>query len=57
MTRVIYVVLNHNSTVLGQFPTKIEAESEATFYRYQTGNAAYVDEVTLRISEEEHNHA
>jgi hypothetical protein len=39
-----YVVRNHNGTLLGVFDTEREAEKEAKEYRYQTGNAAYVDE-------------
>jgi len=39
-----YVVRNHNGTLLGVFDTEHEAQAEAKEYRYQTGNAAYVDE-------------
>jgi hypothetical protein len=39
-----YVVRNHNGTLLGVFDTEREANAEAKEYRYQTGNAAYVDE-------------
>jgi len=42
--KVKYVVRNHNHTVLGVFDTEHEAETEARFYREQTGNPAYVDE-------------
>jgi hypothetical protein len=39
-----YVVRNHNGTLLGVFDTEHEAQADAKEYRYQTGNAAYVDE-------------
>ena len=39
-----YVVRNHNGTLLGTFSHKDDAERDAKEYRYQTGNAAYVDE-------------
>ena len=38
-----YVVRNHNHTVLGVFDNEHDAEKDAKEYRYQTGNAAYVD--------------
>jgi hypothetical protein len=38
-----YVVRNHNGTLLGTFSHKDDAEKDAKEYRYQTGNAAYVD--------------
>jgi hypothetical protein len=41
-----YVVRNHNGTLLGEFDTKHEAELDAQEYMYQTGNAAYIEEVT-----------
>jgi hypothetical protein len=40
---MIYRVYNHNNTLLGEFKTKREAESEAKIYRDATGNAAYVE--------------
>ena len=40
-----YVVRNHNGTLLGVFDTKREAELDAQEYMYQTGNAAYIEEV------------
>ena len=42
--QMMYVVRNHNHTVLGVFDNKDDAEKEAKEYRYQTGNPAYVDE-------------
>jgi len=41
-----YVVRNRDSTLLGEFDTKHEAELDAQEYMYQTGNAAYIEEVT-----------
>ena len=41
-----YVVKNHNGTLLGTFSHKDDAEKDAKEYRYQTGNAAYIEEVT-----------
>ncbi len=41
--KVQYVVRNHNGTVLGEFDNEHDAEKDAIEYRYQTGNAAYVD--------------
>ena len=38
-----YVVRNHNHTVLGVFDNADEADWEASEYRHQTGNPAYVD--------------
>jgi hypothetical protein len=38
-----YSVYNHNYTLLGQFKTRKAAEAEATYYREQTGNAAFVE--------------
>jgi len=38
-----YVVRNHNHTVLGVFDNAGEADWEASEYRHQTGNPAYVD--------------
>jgi hypothetical protein len=40
-----YVVRNHNGTFLGAFDDKDEAELDAQEYMYQTGNAAYIEEV------------
>ena len=40
---MIYVVRNHNHTVLGVFDNEQDAEKDAEEYRYQTGNPAYVD--------------
>jgi hypothetical protein len=42
-----YVARNHNGTVLGVFDTELEAQADAKEYRYQTGNAAYVDREEL----------
>ena len=39
-----YVVRNHNGTLLGTFSHKEDAEKDAKEYRYQTGNAAYIEE-------------
>jgi hypothetical protein len=41
--KVRYVVRNHNHTVLGVFDNADEADWEASEYRHQTGNPAYVD--------------
>ena len=42
---MMYRVVNHNDTLLGEFPTRKLAQAEAREYREQTGNAAYVEEV------------
>jgi hypothetical protein len=39
----MYAVYNHNYTLLGRFKTRKAAEAEATYYREQTGNAAFVE--------------
>ena len=39
----MYVVRNHNGTLLGTFSHKEDAEKDAKEYRDQTGNPAYVD--------------
>jgi hypothetical protein len=39
----LYVVRNHNGTLLGTFSHKEDAERDAKEYRDQTGNPAYVD--------------
>ena len=39
----LYVVRNHNHTVLGVFDNEHDAEKDAKEYRDQTGNPAYVD--------------
>lgn len=39
----MYVVRNHNHTVLGVFDNEHDAEKDAKEYRDQTGNPAYVD--------------
>ena len=41
---MMYVVRNHNHTVLGVFDNEHDAEKDAEEYRHQTGNPAYVDE-------------
>jgi hypothetical protein len=41
-----YQVFNHNNTLLGEFPNAAAALKEAMVYRHQTGNAAYVEQVT-----------
>lgn len=43
----VYVVLNHNSNVIGQYANKLDAEKEAAYYRHETGNAAFVDEIVM----------
>lgn len=50
--QTVYVVLNHNSTVLGQFDSRVKAEKEAAYYRHETGNAAFVDEIVMFKREE-----
>jgi len=40
---MMYEVYNHNYTLLGRFKTRKAAEAEATYYRDQTGNAAFVE--------------
>jgi len=40
---MMYAVYNHNYTLLGRFKTRKAAEAEATYYREQTGNAAFVE--------------
>jgi hypothetical protein len=52
--KIIYVVLNHNNNLLGEFDTKAEAEEEAHYYRHQTGNVAYVDQVEITVKEIAH---
>jgi len=42
---MMYRVVNHNDTLLGEFPTRKLAQAEVREYREQTGNAAYVEEV------------
>lgn len=44
----IWHVFNHNHTLLGVFRTQREAEEEAAYYTYMTGNAAYTTEHTGR---------
>ena len=39
----LYVVRNHNHTVLGVFDNEHDAIKDAEEYRDQTGNLAYVD--------------
>jgi hypothetical protein len=41
--KMMYVVRNHNHTVLGVFDNEHDAEKDAKEYRDQTGNPAYVD--------------
>ena len=41
-----YQVFNHNNTLLGEFSNAAAALKEAMVYRHQTGNAAYVEQVT-----------
>lgn len=38
----MYLVFNHNGTLLGKFKTRKAAEQEAGVYTNQTGNGAYV---------------
>jgi hypothetical protein len=40
-----YRVLNHNGTLLGEFENFSDAYLEAQFYRAQTNNAAYIEEI------------
>lgn len=40
----IWHVFNHNHTLLGVFRTEKEAQEEAAYYTYMTGNAAYAKE-------------
>lgn len=39
----MYQIYNHNGTLLGEFPTLLEAVSEANRYTAETGNPAFVD--------------
>jgi hypothetical protein len=39
----MYKVYNHNRTCLGTFDNEKDALACAEEYRYQTGNAAYVE--------------
>jgi len=39
----MYLVFNHNGTLLGKFKSRKAAEQEAIFYRDRTRNGAYVD--------------
>ena len=39
----MYLVKNHNGTLLGEFATKAAADAEAAAYRKETLNAAYVE--------------
>lgn len=41
-----YQVFNHNNTLLGEFPNASAALKEAMVYRHQTGNPAYVEQVS-----------
>ena len=41
-----FQVSNHNGTLLGTFKTYKRAEQEAVTYRQQTGNNAYIEQVT-----------
>jgi hypothetical protein len=42
----IYQVFNHNNTLLGEFSDAAAALKEAIVYRHQTGNPAYVEQVS-----------
>ena len=42
----LFAACVHNGTLLGEFDTKHEAELDAQKYMYQTGNAAYIEEVS-----------
>jgi hypothetical protein len=44
----MYQVKNHNGTLLGEFHTKQCAEAEASVYRAETGNAAYVARISQK---------
>jgi hypothetical protein len=39
----MYQVYNHNGTLLGEFPSLLDAVREANYYTEQTGNPAFVD--------------
>ena len=41
-----YQVFNHNNTLLGEFPNAAAALKEAMVYRHQTGNPAYVEQIS-----------
>jgi len=40
-----YQLFNHNNTFLGEFDSFLNAFAEARFYRDQTGNAVYLDDL------------
>jgi hypothetical protein len=40
-----YQLFNHNNTFLGEFNNLKKAFAESKFYRDQTGNAAYLDDL------------
>ena len=42
----IYQVFNHNNTLLGEFSNAAAALKEAMVYRHQTGNPAYVEQIS-----------
>ena len=50
--QTVYVVLNHTSNVIGEYDNKLDAEKEAAYYRHETGNAAFVDEIVMFKREE-----
>lgn len=41
-----YQMFNHNNTLLGEFPTFTEAVAEGKFYKDQTGNPVFIEEMT-----------
>lgn len=41
-----YEVYNHNGTLLGVFTTPAQAVREQNYYTEQTGNFAYIEEIT-----------
>jgi len=41
-----YQVFNHNNTLLGEFSNAAAALKEAMVYRHQTGNPAYVEQLS-----------
>lgn len=41
-----YQMFNHNNTLLGEFSSFSDALAESKFYREQTGNAVFIEEMT-----------
>lgn len=40
--RAKYTAYNHNDTFLGEYPTAEEAQKDADFYHFVTGNNSYI---------------